>query len=201
MIRSSLFSVLILVSLLSVVSCANNTTMPPTTPSPSYSPSETTHITPTLNYILSETIKEKLKEVAQAFGRDIPIPTYLPVGYAISDARLIKKQDSYAQAELIITAPDKPDISLQIEWGPELWRLKPSADDYQYFQFNDGNGTYGSVVLNYLSDCNVIWWDWVPDILPTNGLQPHECYEMALSTNKEVPEEELVNIVRFVTIP
>ena len=202
LIKLNLFLVSIFILLLFVVSCATNPTTSPTTPNPSYSPSVTTPVTPTIttNYYLSEAIKEKLREVTQAFGRDIPIPTYLPEGYVISDAQLIRKQDPYTEAELIITAPDKPDISLQIEWGPELWRLKPRSDDYQYFQFDNGNGSYGSVVLNRYSDYNTIWWDWIPDILLTNSPQPYECYEMALSANKEVPEGELVNIVRFVRI-
>jgi hypothetical protein len=218
--KSSLLFIAISVSILFVTSCATNTTTSPTTPSPVYSPPETTPLTPTSsytgpinnpkititstpipNYTPSGAIQEKLQEVEQAFGRAIPIPTYLPEGYAITDAQFIQKQGSYAQAELIITALDKPDISLQIEWGPELWLLKPSSDDYQYFKFDDGNGSYGSVVLNRHSDHNTIWWDWLPEILPTSGRQSMECYEMALSASIEVPEEELVNIVRFITTP
>jgi hypothetical protein len=210
----------ILVSLLFAISCATNPTMSPTTHNPSYIASETSIVTstlsytppintpkititstPTPNYTASGAIQEKLQEIAQAFGRDIPIPTYLPEGYAINDAQLIQKQDSYAEVELNITAQDKPDISLQIEWGPELWQLKPASMDYQYFKFNDGNGSYGSVVLNRYSDHNTIWWDWLPEILPTSGRQSMECYEMTLSASKEVPEEELVNIVRFIRIP
>jgi len=198
--KSLLLSSAIIASFIFIVSCATNPTTSPTTPNPSYSPSVTTPVTPTIttNYYLSEAIKEKLREVTQAFGRDIPIPTYLPEGYTISDVQLTYKQDPYADAELLITASEKPDISLQIEWGPELCLLKPSSDDYQYFQFDSGNGSYGSVVLNRYIDSNTIWWDWDPDIVTING--PHECYEMALSANKEVPEGELVNIVRFVRI-
>jgi hypothetical protein len=131
-----LFSLLFLISLLSIISCTTNTTTSPATPGPSYSPSETTQVTPTQSYNIpkytmkvtitstptpgytaSGAAQEKLQETAQAFGRDIPIPTYLPEGYAITDVQLIQKQDSYAQAKLTITASGKPDISLQITWS------------------------------------------------------------------------------------
>jgi hypothetical protein len=74
--------------------------------------------TPTPNYTASGAIQEKLQETEQAFGRDIPIPTYLPAGYAITDVQLIEKEgpDDQVEINITITAPGKPDIFLLIFW-------------------------------------------------------------------------------------
>jgi hypothetical protein len=156
---------------------------------------------PTSIYTSSEAIKEKLRETAQAFGRDIPIPTYLPEEYAITNVQFIQPQYSYDHVELIIAATGKLDITMSITWYHGVFRILPTSDNYQYFRFSDGNGTYDSVVLNYHSDHNALWWDWVPETLSLNDPRPLVYYEMVLSTNTSVPVEELVNIARFVRIP
>jgi len=142
-----------------------------------------------------------LQVAAQAFGRDIPIPIYLPEGYAITDAQFIQQQYSYDHLELIIAATGKPNITMYITWYHGVFRLLPPSDNYQYFRFNDGNGTYGSVVLAYQSDHVDLWWDWVPETLSLNDPRPLVYYEMVLEANNEVPAEELVNIARFVKLP
>jgi hypothetical protein len=139
--------------------------------------------------------------VAQAFERDIPIPTYLPEGYTITDAQLIpKSSDSNEYVEFTITASGKQDIIMQITWFHGVFRILPTSDDYQYFDFSDGNGTYGSVVLNYYNDHNELWWDWVPETLSLNEPRPLVYYEIVLSASTDLPAEELVNIARFTRI-
>jgi len=177
-----LFSVLVLVSLLFIVSCAADPN-------------------PKTNYTPSGAIQEKLQEAAQAFGRAIPIPTYLSEGYAITDAQFIHPQYSYDNVELTITAPSQPDIEMSIIWGHVVFYLKPGSSDYKYYEFNDGNGTYGSIVNNDLGDHNSLVWTWVPETVSPNESPPLAFYEIFLSASKEVHVGELVNIARFVKIP
>ncbi len=169
---------LILVSLLFFVSCGANPN-------------------PTPNYTPSGGIQEKLGEAAQAFGRGIPIPTYLLEGYNITDVQFIQPQYSYGHVELTITATGKPDITMYITWGHVVFYLKPGSSDYKYYEFNDGNGTYGSIVNNDLGDHNSLRWTWIPG----TSTHPSEFYEMVLSASKGVHVGELVNIARFVKIP
>lgn len=201
----------IVVSLMVIASCGTN----PTTPSPSYSPSETTAIiatptkyiiptpsaTPTYYYAPSDAIQEKLEIATQGFGRDIPIPTYLPEGYEITEALYVPKQQySGGYVELTITAPGQPDITMSIRWHIGPFRILPIFNNYQYFKFDDGNGTYGSVIIGYNNDHNDLVWDWIPGAFPANSTSAPAYYEMVLSASTEVPPEELVNIARFVRI-
>ena len=178
--RKALPFMVIMAALLVAISCATDS------------------VTPTPNYHPSEVIKEKLQEVTKAFGRDLPIPTYLPQGYAMSEAQFVQPQYSYDHVELTFTSPNAPDISMSVTWFHGTFHLKPTSDRYKYIDINDGIGTYGSVVLNYHDDHNTLWWDWTPVTLSRDEPRPLEYYEMVLSASKEVPDEELVNIARFI---
>lgn len=193
------------------------------TPSPSYTPSDTSPVTPTPSYTLpplithpiikptttptpnytpSGAIQERLHEEAQVFGIDIPIPTYLPEGYVITDAQFIQKQYSYDHLELTITAPGEPDIITQITWYHGPFRILPSSENYTLFDISGGPGTYSKwAMLNHHSDHNDLQWDWVPETFPPNSTSPIAYYEIILSASTGVPVEELVNIARFVRIP
>ena len=193
----------------------------PSTTTPSSSPSETTPITPTSSYTPPTThpkititstptssytpsgaIQERLQEVAQAFGRDIPIPTYLPLGYTITNAQFIQKQYSYDHVELTISASGKPDIEMSITWFRGAFRILPSSDDYQAIDISGGPGTYSEwAMFNFHNEHNNLWWDWIPGTFPSNSTSSPEFYDMVLSASIEVPPLELVNIARFVRIP
>jgi len=205
--KSLLLSSSIVVSLMVIASCGT------TTPSPNYTPSETTAIiatptkyiiptpsaTPTYFYTPPDAIKEQLEIAIQGFGRDIPIPHYLPEGYEITEALYVPKQQySGGYVELTFTRQGKPDITMSIRWHIGPFRILPIFEIYQYFEFNDRNGTYGSVILGYLNDHNDLVWDWAP--VPWDGPGMPQFYEMVLSASSEVPVEELVNIARFVRI-
>jgi hypothetical protein len=176
----SLFSA-ILVSILFVVSCGANPN-------------------PTPNYTPSGEIQEKLQATAQAFGRDIPIPTYLPKGYTITDVQFIQQQYSYDHVDLTITAPNKSDISMQITWYRGPFRILPGRNS-KTLDISGGPGTYSKwAVLNHQSDHNDLWWDWIPGTFPASTVAP-EYYEIVLSASKDVPDEELINVARLVRIP
>jgi hypothetical protein len=141
-----------------------------------------------------------LQESAKAFGRDLPIPTYLPEGYAITDAQFIQQQHSYDHVELTLASPNAPEIIMSITWFGGVFRLLPAADRYKYIDISGGPGRYSKALLNYRDVENALWWDWTP-IVNENEPPPTVYYEMVLSASKNVPGEELVNIAKFVRLP
>jgi hypothetical protein len=180
--------IIVLASLLTAASCADNPFVPNPTPAPNYTP--------------SEAVKVELQEAAQAFGRDIPVPTYLPQGYAITEAQFKPELYSNDHVELTLASPKKPDIIMSITWFHGVFRILPGSENYTSFDMSGGPGTYSKwATLNYLGDYNDLWWDWTPVTLSPDEPRPLEYYEMVLSASKDVPGEELVNIAKFVRLP
>ena len=136
-----------------------------------------------------------------SFGERIPIPTYLPQGYEISDVHVIQQSDTeQKEVDLTITNLNTPDITLSLVWDAGgLFRILPTSEQYKFVNMVGGPGTYGqSAFLNYFSDHNTLWWDWTP--VAFSNQQPFPYYELVLSANTGVSADELVLIAKSVQV-
>jgi len=193
-----IFSIIIIFSILtSIIACnANRQTTP-------YTTSEVTNMT--TPPISSEDINRKLQEARVAFGAIIPLPTYLPQGYAISDFQINQLPDLKMEVGLTISKPSKPDIIMSVTWwskgGP--FRILPSSANYTSENVSGGPGTYSNAILNIYDDKYDLWWSWIPVSIssqyPISASIPY--YALTLSVKKDVPADELVKIAKSVRIP
>jgi hypothetical protein len=73
----------------------------------------------TPQYTPSAAITSKLQESEVSFGERIPIPTYLPQGYEISDVQVIQQSESeQKEVDFAITNLNAPDITLSLVGMP-----------------------------------------------------------------------------------
>ena len=174
------------------------TTSAPVTTSSTPSTTVTT-LSTTPQYTLSAAITAKLQESEVTFGERIPIPTYLPQGYVISDVQVIQQSESeQKEVDFAITNLNAPDITLSLVWDAGgMFRILPTSEQYEGINLSGGPGTYGqSAFLNYFSDHNTLWWDWTP--VGLSSQQPFPYYELVLSASTGVSADELVLIAKSV---
>jgi hypothetical protein len=146
-----------------------------------------------------------LQESEVTFGERIPIPTYLPQGYEISDVQVIQQSESeQKEVDFAITNLNAPDITLSLVWDAGgMFRILPTSAQYQFVNMTGGPGTYGqSAFLNYFSDHNILWWDWTPVTLSNQqlGTNSFSYYELVLSASTGVSADELVLIAKSVQV-
>jgi hypothetical protein len=180
------------------------TTSMPMTTSPTPSTIITT-LSATPQYTPSAAITAKLQESEVSFGERIPIPTYLPQGYEISDVQVIQQSESeQKEVDFAITNLNAPDITLSLVWDAGgMFRILPTSAQYQLVNMTGGPGTYGqSAFLNYFSDHNILWWDWTPATLSNQqlGTNSFSYYELVLSASTGVSADELVLIAKSVWV-
>src|ERR1035437_6380657 len=152
---------------------------------------------PSPNYSPSEMIRLSLQQVGVSFGETIPVPTFLPEGYSIGDVQINQQEYQNQEVVLTITKLNAPDILLFESWmtgGP--FRVLPTSDQSVSVDISGGSGTYSKwAILNYLSDRNTLWWDWIPGSIASG---PFPYYELELSAAKTVPVNDLIAIAKFV---
>jgi hypothetical protein len=180
------------------------TTSAPVTTSSTPSTTITT-LSTTPQYTPSAAIIAKLQESEVTFGERIPIPTYLPQGYEISDVQVIQQSESeQKEVDFAITNLNAPDITLSLVWDAGgMFRILPTSAQYQFVNMTGGPGTYGqSAFLNYFSDHNILWWDWTPATLSNQqlGTNSFSYYELVLSASTGVSADELVLIAKSVQV-
>jgi hypothetical protein len=167
----------------------------------STSVNNTTLIT-TSPYNPSGAIEKKFNESEVSFGIYIPIPTYIPQGYEISDVQVIQQTDSEGkEADITITKLNETNITLSVTYFTSgLFRILPTALNYQNINMDGDFGTYSNSMLNYFTDHNTLWWDWAPAIISSQQLDTtsFSYYELVLSADTSVPVDELVMIAKSV---
>jgi hypothetical protein len=178
------------------------TTSAPVTTSSTLSTTVTT-LSTTPQYTLSAAITAKLQESEVTFGERIPIPTYLPQRYVISDIQVIQQSESeQKEVDFAITNLDAPDITLSLVWDAGgMFRILPTSEQYEGINLSGSPGTYSKwAQLNYFSDHNTLWWDWTPVVLSSQqlGNGQFSCYELVLSASTSVSADELVLIAKSV---
>jgi hypothetical protein len=154
-------------------------------------------------YPPSSVLKEELQAASKDFGEAIPLPDYLPEGYALRDIQVNQPPDSRKEVDLTFSKKSKSDITLAVTWWSSgLFRILPTSQNYTVEDISGGTGTYSKAVLNFLSDKNTLWWDWTPDSLSgqqsTANSFPY--YELVLSATNNLQEDELINIAKSVRI-
>ena len=180
------------------------TTSTPVTTSSTPSATVTT-LSTTPQYTPSAAITAKLQESEGTFGERIPIPTYLPQGYEISDVQVIQQSESeQKEVDFAITNLNAPDITLSLVWDAGgMFRILPTSEQYKFVNMVGGPGTYGqSAFLNYFTDHNTIWWDWTPVVLSSQqlGNGQFSYYELVLSASTSVSADELVLIAKSIQV-
>jgi hypothetical protein len=180
------------------------TTSTPVTSSSTTSTTITTSST-TPQYTPSSAITAKLQESEVTFGERIPIPTYLPQGYVISDVQVIQQSESeQKEVDFAITKLNAPDIALSLVWDAGgMFRILPTSEQYEGINLSGGPGTYSKwAQLNYFSDHNTLWWDWTPVVLSSQqlGNGQFSYYELVLSASTGVSADELVLIAKSVQV-
>ena len=187
----------------SVLDSSVTTSMPvPTSPIPS---TTVTTLSTTPQYTPSAAITSKLQESEVSLGKRIPVPTYLPQGYEISDIHVIQQSDTeQKEVDFAINNLNAPNITLSLVWDAGgMFRILPTSEQYKFVNMVGGPGTYGqSAFLNYFSDHNTIWWDWTPVVLSSQqfGTGSFSYYELVLSANTGVSADELVLIAKSVQV-
>jgi hypothetical protein len=164
-----------------------------------------TTLSTTPQYTLSAAITAKLQESEVTFGERIPIPTYLPRGYVISDVQVIQQSESeQKEVDFAITNLNAPDITLSLVWDAGgMFRILPTSEQYEGINLSGGSGTYSKwAQLNYFSDHNTLWWDWTPVVLSSQqlGNGQFSYYELVLSASTSVSADELVLIAKSVQV-
>jgi hypothetical protein len=164
-----------------------------------------TTLSTTPQYTLPAAITAKLQESEVTFGERIPIPTYLPRGYVISDVQVIQQSESeQKEVDFAITNLNAPDITLSLVWDAGgMFRILPTSEQYEGINLSGGSGTYSKwAQLNYFSDHNTLWWDWTPVVLSSQqlGNGQFSYYELVLSASTSVSADELVLIAKSVQV-
>jgi hypothetical protein len=151
--------------------------------------------------------KVTLEEASEIIGRPVPVPTYLPDGYAIqevyahgkgmimlliSDKEIEKKLVTHTDAAgtrqwYELRCP----MTMQITWavpGPPGIKLPGKRVD-----INTSRGVIlGRGIIQDRGDYNALWWHWAPDpVLPGR-------FELVLSAGKRVSSSTLVKIAESV---
>jgi hypothetical protein len=176
-----------------------------TVPTSSTTSTTVTTLSTTPQYTLPAAITAKLQESEVTFGERIPIPTYLPRGYVISDVQVIQQSESeQKEVDFAITNLNAPDITLSLVWDAGgMFRILPTSEQYEGINLSGGSGTYSKwAQLNYFSDHNTLWWDWTPVVLSSQqlGNGQFSYYELVLSASTSVSADELVLIAKSVQV-
>lgn len=144
--------------------------------------------------------KTTLEEASETIGVTLPVPTYLPEGYEIqevyvedSTVRLLIS-DKETEKKLV-THTDAAGtrqryefrcrMTMSISWFSEMGI--PIRLPVKQVKINESTG-----FLQDRSDHNALWWNWYP-----NPGEPG-MFELVISANKEIPEEELVKVAESV---
>lgn len=144
--------------------------------------------------------KTTLQEASSIIGVTVPLPSYLPEGYEV---REIYVEDSTVRLLIsdketekkLVTHTDAAGtrqryefrcrMTMSISWFSEMGI--PIRLPVKQVKINESTG-----FLQDRSDHNALWWNWYP-----NPGEPG-MFELVISANKEIPEEELVKVAESV---
>ena len=145
--------------------------------------------------------KVTLTEASEIIGRPVPVPTYLPDGYAIQEVYIIGN----TMVGLLIS--DKPiekklvwhtdaagtrqryefrcRMTMQIGW----YDLEPPGIKLpgKRVNINTSQGVIRGIIQDR-GDHNALWWHWKPDPLQLGA------FELVLSAGKRVSSNTLIKI-------
>ncbi len=153
--------------------------------------------------------KATLEEAGSIMGVSVPVPAYLPEGYGIREIYLqpmmsgppgvmILISDRETEKKLV-THTDAAGtrqqyelrcrMTMSIRWDSDGFLIPPAKAPVpkRGVKVNESDG-----LLMIEDDTNNLWWTWRPDP-DDEGL-----FELKISANKDIPEEELVKIAESV---
>lgn len=135
--------------------------------------------------------KISLEEASEIMGAPLPVPTYLPKGFAIKSIYVLERHEYSEMLMLLISDEDIDENELSSEMKMNITLYKRGQIGGlklvgEWFKIGETEG-----VLVARDTTNDLWW-----ILPYP--EPPGQYEIRLSAIKEIPKEELRKIARSV---
>jgi len=149
--------------------------------------------------------KTTLAEASSIMGVNVPVPTYLPEGYEVQEiyvegSTIVRLLISDRETEKkLVMHTDRAGtrqryelrcrMTMRIRWDNDGHLIPPAKAPVpkRGVKINASDG-----LIMVEDDTNDLWWTWRPDP-DDEGL-----FELEISANKDIPEEELVKIAESV---
>ena len=139
-----------------------------------------------------------MTEANDIIGRTIPLPSYLPYGFAIQETDILENVQVVKTVAFIIsdqavegkqTRIDQLNgkLVLQISWNRLIGGLKLEGEK---FDVSGGRAGFEGAVLVEHDDRNDLLWTWAPNWPNDEG------FAFRLYADKSIPVEELVKMAR-----